>query len=74
MAAPEHCRVLIIGAGLAGLGAAQRLFDAGIKDIIILEAQNRTGGRVLTSWQVTGGWKLYYRSKFIHSKSQQKMF
>ena len=46
--------MLIVGAGLAGLGASQRLFEAGIKDIIILEAQNRTGGRVLTSWQVTG--------------------
>ena len=51
---PKHYEVLIIGAGLAGLGAAQRLNDVGIKDFIILEAQNKIGGRVLTSWQVTG--------------------
>ena len=51
---PKHSKVLIIGAGLAGLGAAQRLNDAGIKDFVVLEAQNKIGGRVLTSWQVTG--------------------
>lgn len=39
--------VVIIGAGLAGLTAAQRLEAAGLK-IIIIEGENRVGGRLHT--------------------------
>ncbi|KAF9608498.1 hypothetical protein IFM89_009864 [Coptis chinensis] len=38
--------VIIIGAGMSGISAAQRVSDAGIKDILILEATNRIGGRI----------------------------
>lgn len=44
----KRAHVVIIGAGLAGLAAAQRLYEAGVKDVIILEAQDRIGGRVHT--------------------------
>ena len=40
-------RVIVIGAGLAGLSAAYELTRAG-HDVTILEAQTRPGGRVLT--------------------------
>jgi monoamine oxidase len=40
-------RILIIGAGLAGLVAGYELKRAG-QDVIILDAQMRPGGRVLT--------------------------
>src|SRR5215207_1258251 len=40
-------RVIIIGAGMAGLVAAYELARAGY-DPLILEAQNRVGGRVYT--------------------------
>ncbi|MBA2632430.1 MAG: FAD-dependent oxidoreductase, partial [Chloroflexi bacterium] len=55
-AVPEHGlqpnnqppkRVVVIGAGLAGLAAAYELKRGG-HDVVVLEAQNRVGGRVYT--------------------------
>ena len=40
-------RVIVAGAGLAGLVAARDLVDMGA-DVIVVEAQERVGGRVLT--------------------------
>ena len=39
-------QVAIVGAGLSGLYAACNLIDRGITDIVILEAQERLGGRL----------------------------
>ncbi|RZC34913.1 Amino oxidase and/or NAD binding 8 domain containing protein [Asbolus verrucosus] len=39
-------KIIIIGAGAAGIAAATRLLENGINDIIVLEAENRIGGRV----------------------------
>lgn len=41
-------RIIIIGAGAAGLAAAQDLQARGFHDVVILEAQNRVGGRIWT--------------------------
>lgn len=40
--------VIVLGAGLAGLGAARVLGAAG-KSIVVIEARNRAGGRVFTT-------------------------
>lgn len=44
---PSAPRVVVIGAGLAGLAAAYELSRAG-SDVTVLESRNRIGGRVLS--------------------------
>jgi monoamine oxidase len=41
-------RILIIGAGIAGLAAAAELHALGFEDVAILEARDRIGGRLWT--------------------------
>lgn len=52
-ATPEKTDVVIIGAGLAGLGAALNLSDMGLK-VIVLEASGRVGGRCYTADHAEG--------------------
>lgn len=41
-------QVIIIGGGISGLAAAVELVENGIRNIVILEAQNRLGGRIFS--------------------------
>lgn len=41
-------KVIIIGAGASGIACAVKLYEKGITDFIILEAENRIGGRIHT--------------------------
>ncbi|MFJ9626278.1 flavin monoamine oxidase family protein [Streptomyces sp. NPDC101175] len=45
--------VVVVGAGYAGLSTAWRLADAGI-DVVVLEAADRVGGRVLSQLRPSG--------------------
>jgi glycine/D-amino acid oxidase-like deaminating enzyme len=42
---PTNCEVVIVGAGVAGAGAAYHLAMAGVKDIVVLECGNVGHGR-----------------------------
>ncbi|XP_018044767.1 PREDICTED: spermine oxidase [Atta colombica] len=42
--------VVIIGAGMAGLSAAHRLVQCGLRNFIVLEATDRPGGRIHSCW------------------------
>ncbi|XP_006649547.1 polyamine oxidase 6-like [Oryza brachyantha] len=39
-------RVIIVGAGISGISAGKRLSEAGITDVLILEATDHVGGRM----------------------------
>ena len=41
-------RVVVVGAGVAGLAAARELRRRGVGDVVVLEARDRIGGRVWT--------------------------
>ena len=41
---PQHARVVVVGAGVAGLGACWWLLRQGITDIVLLELDDRLGG------------------------------
>jgi len=48
--APANRRIAVVGAGLTGLAAAHRIHvDAPDVELVVLEASERTGGKILTS-------------------------
>lgn len=44
----DEPRIVIIGAGLAGVTALSELLDNGYRNVVLLEAQDRVGGRIQT--------------------------
>src|SRR6266550_4470057 len=61
MTAPPE--VIIIGAGVAGLTAARDLSTAGVR-VLVLEARDRLGGRVMTHHTAEGPVEL--GAEFVH--------
>src|SRR5207248_7994040 len=59
--------VLIIGAGASGLSAAQRLSAAGLR-VVILEARDRIGGRILTLNESSQGAAIELGAEFVHGR------
>lgn len=41
-------KIIIIGGGASGFAAASKLISNGFRNVLILEAENRIGGRVYT--------------------------
>ena len=60
-------KVIIIGAGVAGLSAAVELAHAGV-DILLLEARDRLGGRIFTSIDPATRAVVELGAEFIHGR------
>lgn len=41
-------QIIVIGAGPSGVATATKLIESGFKNLTILEAENRIGGRINT--------------------------
>jgi cation diffusion facilitator CzcD-associated flavoprotein CzcO len=45
---PKESKIVIVGAGPSGIAAASKLLQGGVNDFVILEANDRIGGRIYT--------------------------
>ncbi|XP_030059047.1 peroxisomal N(1)-acetyl-spermine/spermidine oxidase [Microcaecilia unicolor] len=62
-------KVLIVGSGIAGIGAAQRLYQHGCRNLQILEATGRCGGRIRTTRFAKG--LVEIGAQWIHGPSKE---
>lgn len=62
--------VLVLGAGAAGLMAARRLSEAGMQ-VLVVEARDRVGGRILTQHSPTFPRPIEVGAEFIHGRPKQ---
>lgn len=59
--------VVVAGAGIAGLAAADRLGAAGLK-VLVVEARDRVGGRILTMPGLAPDHAIELGAEFVHGK------
>ena len=45
----EGVKIIVVGASIAGIAAARQLRANGFRDVAMLEAEDRFGGRILTT-------------------------
>src|ERR1700734_2696219 len=61
----KKTKIVIVGAGIAGLAAAQELLANGF-EVIIVEARNRCGGRIWVDDSLGLGMPLAKGARWIH--------
>src|SRR5215207_1572974 len=61
---------LVIGAGAAGLFAARELMRAG-REVVVLEANHRVGGRILTELETRAGIPIELGAEFVHGEAPE---
>jgi monoamine oxidase len=61
------CDVVVVGAGVAGLAAARGLAEAGLA-VVLLEAAERVGGRVLTARLAGCDLPMEAGAEFVHGR------
>ena len=62
--------VLIVGAGAAGLAAARELARAG-REVVVLEARDRVGGRVFTHKEKNSPVPIELGAEFVHGRAPE---
>jgi monoamine oxidase len=69
MVEPLQTDVVVVGAGAAGLAATREVSSRGL-DVVLLEARDRIGGRVLTHWAF--GWPrpVELGAEFLHGRAE----
>lgn len=63
----EEVDVVVIGAGFAGLAAAERLMAAD-RRVVVLEASDRVGGRARTDYRLARGTPLELGAQMVHGR------
>jgi monoamine oxidase len=63
-------RVIIVGAGIAGIAAARVLHDAG-HEVVVIEARNRIGGRIWTDYSL--GTPIDLGASWIHQSKNNPL-
>jgi monoamine oxidase len=63
-------KIIVIGAGAAGLAAARALHDVGV-DVQVIEARNRIGGRVFTVTDPSTQKPIELGAEFIHGQAPE---
>ena len=62
-----HADVVVIGAGIAGLAAARAIAEAGC-GVVLLEARDRIGGRILTARDPHTDLAIELGAEFVHGR------
>ncbi len=62
--------VVVLGAGVAGLAAARACHDANAR-VVILEARDRIGGRILTERDRDSGRPIELGAEFVHGQARE---
>lgn len=70
IASSETVDVVVIGAGVSGLAAAQRLTARGL-DVVVLEARNRIGGRIWTQHDARLTVPVELGAEFVHADAPE---
>jgi monoamine oxidase len=62
--------MVVIGAGAAGLNAARTLAESGMR-VVLIEARERIGGRILSISSQSGGFPVELGAEFIHGEENE---
>ncbi|XP_024888856.1 polyamine oxidase 1-like [Temnothorax curvispinosus] len=69
---PKETKIVIVGAGASGIAAASRLLKRGVSDFVILEANDRIGGRINTT--NFGEYVVDLGAEWVHGESGNVVF